>query len=174
MAKKIENVPQQVHEAIKWTAKQLLPEHKKLMEKWQQTFQLKIEGLGNVLFCHATPQSVNHNFTRLTPEDNLLSIFEKSNADIVVCGHTHMQFDRVIGNVRIINAGSVGMPFGKPGAYWLLFKPHAEFRYTTYNLSKAADEIRNTTYPQAEDFALNYVLHPPSEDKMLDLLTRSN
>jgi len=33
-------------------------------------------------------------------------------ADVVVCGHTHMQLDRRVGGVRVVNAGSVGMPFG--------------------------------------------------------------
>ena len=31
-----------------------------------------------------------------------------------------MQFDRMVGKTRVLNAGSVGMPFGEPGAYWLL------------------------------------------------------
>jgi predicted phosphodiesterase len=33
--------------------------------------------------------------------------------NLVVCGHTHMQFDRAIGGVCVVNAGSVGMPFSK-------------------------------------------------------------
>ena len=44
-------------------------------------------------------------------------------APLVVCGHTHMQFDRKVGATRVVNAGSVGMPFGEPGAYWLLLGP---------------------------------------------------
>lgn len=37
-------------------------------------------------------------------------------ADLVVCGHTHMQFDRMIGTTRAVNASSVGVPFGPFGA----------------------------------------------------------
>jgi diadenosine tetraphosphatase ApaH/serine/threonine PP2A family protein phosphatase len=90
---------------------------------------------------------------------------------VVVCGHTHMQFDRMIGTTRVVNAGSVGMPFGEPGAYWLLLGPDVELRHTSYDLKRAAERIRQTDYPQAEDFAARYVLQPPSEGEMLEVFT---
>jgi predicted phosphodiesterase len=57
------------------------------------------------------PRNDTEVFTRLTPEDRLLPIFEALDLPLVVCGHTHMQFDRMIGGTRVVNAGSVGMPF---------------------------------------------------------------
>ena len=87
---------------------------------------------------------------------------------VVVCGHTHMQFDRNVGNIRVVNAGSVGMPFGKPGAYWLLLGSEIEMRRTEYALAEAAGRIRSTAYPQAEDFALRNVMQVPSESAMLE------
>jgi len=165
-------LPQQVLDAIRWTAEQLLPEHQQLLADWPKTLRLEITGLGEVLFCHATPRNETECFTRLTPEDKLLPVFEKLNVDLIVCGHTHMQFDRMIGRIRVVNAGSVGMPFGEPGAYWLLLGPNIEFRYTLYDLTEAAKRIRDTKYPQAEDFAANNVLQPPSQDKMLNVFSR--
>ena len=91
-----------------------------------------------MLFCHATPRNDNEIFTRLTPEEHLLPIFARLNADIVVLGHTHMQFDRMVGTVRVVNAGSVGMSFGEPGADWLLLGPDVQLRHTRYDLAKAA------------------------------------
>src|ERR1700730_1351231 len=52
----------------------------------------------------------------------------QARSDLAVCGHTHMQFDRRIGDVRVVNAGSVGMPYAEPGAYRLLLGPGVEFR----------------------------------------------
>lgn len=101
-----------------------------------------------------------------------MPIFDGLNVAAVVCGHTHMQFDRMIGSIRVLNAGSVGMPFGEPGAYWLLLGPDAELRHTQFDLRKAAERIRNTKYPQAEDFAAHYVLRPPSEAQMLEAFAR--
>lgn len=67
-----------------------------------------------------TPRSETEIFTRLTPEDLLVPVFEGLAVDLVVCGHTHMQFDCTIAGVRVVNAGSVGMSFGAAGAHWLL------------------------------------------------------
>jgi predicted phosphodiesterase len=138
-----------------------------LLATWRNTLCLEVSGLGRVLFCHATPKNPNDVFTRLSPEDRLVSIFAESDADVVVCGHTHMQFDRPIGRLRVVNAGSVGMPFGDPGAYWLLLGPEVEFHRTEYDLEMAASRIRQTHYPEAEEFASRNVLLPPSEEKML-------
>ena len=88
------------------------------------------------------------------------------------CGHTHMQFDRMIGRTRVVNAGSVGMPFGDPGAYWVLLGPDIQLRRTRYDLAKAAERIRGTQHPHARDEAQN-VLHPPPEDTMLELFGRA-
>ena len=161
-------VPEQFREAIRWNARQLTAEHEKVLASWPATLRLEIRGLGDVLFCHATPRNDTDIFTRLTPEDRLLPIFQDLDVSLVVCGHTHMQFDRTIGNVRVVNAGSVGMPYGEPGACWLLLGPEAELRHSTYDLAKAADRIRATKYPQAEDFAARNVLQPPTEDKTLE------
>ena len=127
-----------------------------------------------MLFCHATPRNDTEIFTRLTSEDRLLPVFEGLNVPLVVCGHTHMQFDRTIGRTRVVNAGSVGMPFGEPGAYWLLLGPDVQLRHTPYDLTTAAERIRDTKYPQAQDFAARNVLQPPSEAQMLEVFTNAS
>ncbi len=72
-----------------------------------------------------------------------------------------------------MNAGSVGMPFGEPRADWLLLGPDVQLRHTPYDLAHAAERIRETRYPQAQDFAEHYILQPPSEYAMLEVFTRS-
>jgi putative phosphoesterase len=165
-------VPEPYREAMRWVAEQLHPEDEQLLARWPETLRLAIPGLGEVLFCHATPRSDTEIFTRLTPEDRLLPVFEGLDVSMVVCGHTHMQLDRTIGGIRVVNAGSVGMPFGEPGAYWLLLGPDVQLRHTPYDLAKAAERIRDTKYPQAQDFAAHNVLQPPSEQEILERFTR--
>jgi predicted phosphodiesterase len=168
----VSRVPERFREVVRWAARQLRPEHEQLLANWPSTCCLEIPGLGQVLFCHATPRSDTEIFTRLTPEDRLLAVFEGLNVPVVVCGHTHMQFDRTIGNVRVANAGSVGMPFGEPGAYWLLLGPNIQFQRTAYDLAKAAERIRATNYPRARDFAARNILQPPSEREMLEAFSK--
>lgn len=166
-------VPEQFREVIRWTAQQLPPEYEHLLASWPKTLSILIPQLGEVLFCHATPRNDTEIFTRITPEDRLLPVFEGLNVPVAVCGHTHMQFERMIGSVRVLNAGSVGMPFGEPRAYWLLLGPNkVELRRTMYDLPKAADRVRGTKYPQAAEFAAHNILQPPREEKMLEAFTR--
>ncbi len=134
--------PEQWREPVRWTAEQLHPEDERLLAGWPATLRVEIRGLGEVLFCHATPRNDTEIFTRLTPEERLLPVFAGLDVSAVVCGHTHMQFDRTIAGIRVLNAGSVGMPFGEPGAYWLLLGPGVELRRTRYDLAKAAERIR--------------------------------
>jgi hypothetical protein len=65
------------------------------------------------------------------------------------------------------------MPFGGPGAYWLLLGPGVQLRHTAYDLTKAAERIRATSYPQADDFATHSVLQPPPEGKMLEAFAKA-
>ena len=165
--------PESIIEVYRWTAAQLQPEFEPVLADWPKTVQLEIDGLGQVLFCHSTPRSETEVFTRLTSEDRLLPIFEGLNAAVVVCGHTHIQFDRMIGRTRVVNAGSVGMPFGEPGAYWLLLGPDVHLRYSSYDFANAAQRIRASSYPQAQDFAAHNVLRPPLEKQMLKAFSRA-
>ena len=166
-------LPEQVRETIRWSARELQSQYQRVLASWPKTLGMNIPELGDVLFCHGTPRNENEIFTRLTPEDRLLPVFEGLGVGMVMCGHTHMQFDRTIGKVRVVNAGSVGMPFGRPGAYWALLGPDIQLRRTSYDLPKAAERIRRTDYPQAEGFATQYVLQRPSEEKMLELFAKA-
>ena len=83
-----------------------------------------------------------------------------------------MQFDRTVGRIRVVNAGSVGMPFGDPGADWLLLGPSVQLRHMLYDFAKAAERIRDTNYPQAQEFAARNVLQPSSEAETLEAFSR--
>lgn len=166
-------VPERFRDVMRWNGEQLHPEHERLMVNWPPTLSVEMEGLGRVLFCHATPRNDTEIFTSLTPEDRLLPVFAGLDVPLIVCGHTHMQFDRTVGEVRVVNAGSVGMPFGKPGAYWLLLGADVQLRHTHYDGANAAERIRATNYPQADEFAVHSVLQPPSERDVLQGFARA-
>jgi predicted phosphodiesterase len=169
-------VPEAVREVIRWTAEALGPALLEEIRGWPGTVRLESEGFGDALFCHATPRSDTEIFTGQTTEGVLLPIFEPLGVDLVVCGHTHMQFDRNIGATRVVNAGSVGMPFGETGAHWLLLGDPAgeiELWRTPYDLDAAADVIRRSGYPRAEHFAENHVRTCPSKEEMLAAFARA-
>jgi predicted phosphodiesterase len=174
--------PDQIRQTVIWDAEQLR-DYQAVLTGWPKTLRRSVPALGHeerrqgvpadsVLFCHATPRDENEIFLRTTSEDVLRPIFDTVNAALVVCGHTHIQFDRMVGRTRVVNAGSVGMPFQAPGAYWLLLDDDVQLRRTAYDLDSAARRIRATRYPQAEQFAANNVLRPPTEAAMLEMFSK--
>ena len=106
-------LPEPYGELFRWTGQQVR-EYQDVLASWPLTTTVEIDGSGKVLFCHATPRNETEIFTRLTPEERLVPVFAGVDASVVVCGHTHMQFDRMVGRLRVVNAGSVGMPFTRP------------------------------------------------------------
>lgn len=169
----LDGVPEGIREVLRWVADQLDADLERWLASWPATFRTTVPGLEDVLFCHATPRSDTEIFTRLTPEARLLPIFGGLDVPLIICGHTHMPHDRKVGGVRVVNAGSVGMPFGRPGAHWLLLGPDVQFRHTPYDLASAAERIRGTDYPQAGEFAERDVLHPRSEQEALEMLSKA-
>jgi len=168
----INGLTESANEEARWLSKQLSSEQIEFIGSWAKTEKVEVNELGSILFCHGTPRSDVEIFTKNTPKEKLLSIFENVDASIVICGHTHMQFDLKVGKLRIVNAGSVGMPFGKTGADWLLIDNTINFMHTEYDLEKAAKLMRKSNYPYAESFASNNVLKTPSEADALNMLTK--
>ncbi len=100
-----------------------------------------------VLYCHASPRNDVDIFTERTPEERIAFLFAGLDVATVVCGHTHTQYERSVAGVRVVNAGSVGMPYEEePGAYWLLDLVH---RRTPYDgaelLAKREDAVAEFT-----------------------------
>ena len=163
----ITSVPPSVRETVVWAAAQLDRHQRDFLAALPTTITIDVESLGGVLFCHATPRSDEEIFTVRTPDRTLRPMLASSHEPIIVCGHTHMQFHRRLDGKQIVNAGSVGMPFGATGAHWLRLGPGIDLQRTEYDLHDAAARIGRVSYPQAAEFAARNVLHPPSEQDML-------
>jgi putative phosphoesterase len=96
---------------------------------------------GDVLYCHASPRNDVDVFTERTPEERIAFLFEGLDVPTVVCGHTHTQYVRTVAGVRVVNAGSVGMPYEEePGAYWLLDLVHRRTPYAGAELKASREE----------------------------------
>jgi putative phosphoesterase len=167
-----EALPLQARASIRATAQSLTPEDAAVLTEWPMSITMAIEGIGNVLFCHGTPRHHNEIFTCATPEEALIPIFDPLGVSLVVCGHTHMPFDRIIGRTRVVNAGSVGLPFGNPGADWLLLGPAIDLRHTDYDLEAAATHLRQSRFADADGFA-RQVLQPTPAAQMMEVFQRA-
>ena len=136
-----------------WCADQLGAERLAAANAWPLSQRLDVDGLGDVVFCHATFRSDEEIVTRITPADEVLVAFP--GGGLVVVGHTHFQFDRAYDGLRLINAGAVGMPYeGRRGAFWaLLGNGTVALRRTEYDVVVAASMIRGSGWPEADRLA---------------------
>jgi putative phosphoesterase len=135
-------------ELVEWTRSQLSAEQLEFLTGLPEQEIVEIDELGRVLFCHATPRSDEELVTIATPKERLREIFAGVVAAVVVCGHTHMQFDQTIGETRVVNAGSVGMPYeDEAGAYWALLGPDVRLRRTVYDFAAARAAIASSGWP---------------------------
>jgi predicted phosphodiesterase len=124
-----------------------------------------VDDLGDVLFCHASPRSDEEIVTPLSPEARILPMLAGVAQRTVVLGHTHVQFDREIAGRRLVNAGSVGMPYeGDAAAFWALLGPGVELRRTGYDVTVTCARIRESGIPDAEEFAEGLAHPPPASE----------
>ncbi|MGD0715559.1 MAG: metallophosphoesterase family protein [Gaiellaceae bacterium] len=153
-----------------WTRERLTPEQRDLVASWPVTLTLDIDGLGATLFCHATPRSDEVVVTPASPDARWEILLDGVTAGVVVCGHTHLQYDERRAGRRIVNPGSIGNPTGRAAAYWALLGPDAELRSTDYDAAGAAAAMRATGFPRT-DFA-DELLQPYSWERAVSELER--
>jgi len=148
-----------------WSADRLGERRLTVVAGWPLTVELSVDGLGETLVCHSTPTSEDPIYTRITPDAELVSILGNVDADVLVCGHTHMQYDRTLSSgLRVVNPGSVGIPYeGARGAYWALLGPGVEFRRTPYDVEGAVAAIEVLGVP-VDARMLEQLLDPPDSE----------
>jgi putative phosphoesterase len=138
-------------------AERLTTAHRDLLASFEPVVRLD-----SILFCHGSPRSDTEIITAVSPEERLAPILAGVAEAVVVCGHTHHQFDRHVHGKRLLNAGSVGMPYeDEPAAYWLLLGPEPELRRTGYDIDAAADRLRAAGFADLDEVMLHQSLYEP-------------
>jgi putative phosphoesterase len=123
--------------------------------------------LGGVLYCHGSPRDEDEILTKVSPDERIAAALAGVEEELVVGGHTHVQFVRDLGRWRFANAGSVGMPYeGRQGAFWALVDgTELEHRVTPYAVDAAVAAIRGSSYPQVDEFC-RLLLEPEDPDEV--------
>lgn len=137
----------------RWVAEALGEERVAFLESLPLVQRLMVDGLGDTLFCHATPHDDETHITPLTTDARLARILTGVDADAVVAGHTHMQQDRVVNGIRWINPGSVGLPYEDDiKAFWALLGPDVELRRTPFDVPAAIRAFESVEREDARRF----------------------
>src|SRR5437588_3134885 len=143
------------------------------MGRFASPVTLDIEALGPAVFFHGSPRSDTEIITRVTADERLREILAGVGEGLVVGGHTHQQFDRSIDQWRVVNAGSVGMPYeGRRGAYWALLGPDVELRRTEYDVDRAVAELEAGGFPDLREMLRESLLEPIDPDEVSEFFER--
>jgi predicted phosphodiesterase len=135
---------------------------------WPATVVLHVEGLGDTLFCHATPRDEDEILLPESPADQWDEALAGVHERTVVCGHTHVQFDRRLGGHRVVNPGSVGAPTVRAAAWWAVLGPEVDLRATTYD-TEGAIRAAAAVVPDVERFARWLRATPSYEERLASL-----
>jgi putative phosphoesterase len=135
--------------------------------EWLQSLPLSVR-VDGVLYCHAAPAANTPITTAVTPDDAVCETFAGVEGTVVI-GHTHHQFDRRIGGLRVVNAGSVGMAYeGDVAAFWaLIVDGEPSFRRTPFDVERAVAETRASAWPQARSFVDENLLVAVGRDEAI-------
>jgi predicted phosphodiesterase len=126
--------------------------------------------LDGVVYCHATPGDNLPATTAITPDADLVQLFGDRGRFVI--GHTHHQFDRRVGDLRVVNAGSVGMAYeGDVAAYWLFVEDgEPRFMRTPFDIAHAVERVRASSWPARDEFIEENLLTAPSRDEAIAVL----
>jgi putative phosphoesterase len=162
----LEGIPEPNRSARLWVAEQLGEENLRFLAGLP--LDIVVDG---IRFCHGAPGSDTETITKFTPEERLRSLLAGVEERVVVCGHTHVQFDLEVDGVRVLNAGSVGAPYeAEPAAYWLEVGPDVRFRRTDYDVPAALERMGATGYPNFDPFLEYLVPDPERPDRLSRLI----
>jgi putative phosphoesterase len=152
-----------------WARDRLSADESARIETWPAMEALDVDGLGRTLFCHATPRSDEEILTPESRPEAWAEALAGIEHELVVCGHTHLQFDCRLGGVRVVNPGSVGAPTIRPVAWWAVLGPTVSLRTTAYDTEATiAAASRFVADPSA---LVRWLREPPSYEARVAELT---
>ncbi|WP_363326173.1 metallophosphoesterase family protein [uncultured Pseudokineococcus sp.] len=154
-----------------WATDQLTDEHVRLLAGLPHPVTVDVDGFGPVMFCHGTPRDDEE----VVLVDTRLQRWAEAFADLpeevrtVVCGHTHMPFVRLVDRRLVVNPGSIGMPYGRPGGAWALLRGRqVSLRHTVVDVPAAIEAVvAGSAYPDVRAWAQDYLTASASDAEAL-------
>ena len=139
--------------SIAWTNQNTSTENKLFLRELLAQIPLQLDGL-RVLLVHGSPRKINEYLFADRPAATLERLLDLANADVLVCGHTHFPYHRILPSGRhVVNAGSVGKPKdGNPQACYVVLEANnkdlsVSVRRVPYDVERTAQAIEASDMP---------------------------
>lgn len=146
-------------EALKNDFEILSNEQKEFLKNLPEKMSLDVEGV-KVLLVHGSPRKNNENIFPDTTLEEIEKMLEGVNADVVLCGHTHMPCGfQTTNKITVVNDGSVGRPFtDEPKSCYLILTINNgqclfEHRFVEYDNAKASEKMLLRSFNGKEKLA---------------------
>ncbi len=161
---------------VPWAAAQLSEAHVELLAGLPHPVTVEVDGFGPVLFCHGTPRDDEEVVVVDTRMSRWREAFDTLPTEVttVVCGHTHMPFVRLVDRRLVVNSGSVGMPYGQPGAHWALLSGGVvELHRALFDVDAAISTIiRDSSYPARAEWRRDYLRNVASDEEAMTVFSQ--
>ncbi|NJN92623.1 MAG: metallophosphoesterase family protein [Anaerolineales bacterium] len=170
----------QVLASFPWTAEQLGPAELQFLTQLPTQQLLSLSQDHTVLAVHGSSRSDEDNIRPNTSDTELATMLNltpstsitERDYQLLLCAHTHIPVDRMLYGRRIVNTGSVGLPFdGKQSASYILIhlQPQGnldiEFRRVAYDVEKTIKQLWDVDHPTANISTINLrTARPLSQD----------
>ncbi len=143
--------------SIAWSNAHTSADNKAWLRTLAASIPLRVGEL-RVLLVHGSPRKVNEYLYEDRPDRTFEHLLDQFEAEVLVCGHTHLPYHKVLPSGRhIVNAGSVGKPKdGDPRAGYVVLSAsgrelNVAFVRVPYDVEQAARGIEATDMP--DEFA---------------------
>jgi putative phosphoesterase len=150
--------------SFQWTAERLEGEGLRFLEALPATQTITESGL-QLLVVHGSPRSDEEGLTVETASNLFKEMPIGPQVTVLACGHTHIPMDRSVGDLRVVNAGSVGLPFdGDQRACYAVISRSSrngdgliqvQLRRVAYDVEKAVEQFFDGDHPAADIGAFN-------------------
>jgi len=147
-----------------WAAQRLRYEGLRFIEALPR-FQVAHDGGRTLLVVHGSPRSDEEGLTATAQDEDVADIPVRPRPAVLACGHTHVPMDRLVGGVRVVNVGSVGLPFdGDPRACYALVSGlsagsngslRVDLRRDAYDVEQVVNQLFAANHPAADTGAFN-------------------
>ena len=139
--------------SIAWSNQNTTADNKRFLRQLTDQIPLQLGGL-RIRLVHGSPRKINEYLYENRPDATMERLLDLAEADVLVCGHTHIPYHRILPSGRhVVNAGSVGKPKdGNPQACYVVLEVNdrdltVNFKRVPYDIERAAKAIEASNIP---------------------------
>ena len=137
--------------SLQWSRIHTSDENKGYLRSLPTHIRLE-EGHPHLLLVHGSPRKINEYLYEDRHQATFERVVKAAGTDVLLFGHTHLPYSKMVGTTLFVNTGSVGKPKdGDPRAGYVTLTLHrdveVEFNRVEYDVEAASEAVLNAGLP---------------------------